>query len=70
MYSMSFTLWSSNLVLSIPSAKHNEVSWRNIFVWPFAHSIHNLQVKLKNFVAGSSRQQWEFTWVANFQSVV
>lgn len=50
-YTMSFTLGNSNLVLSIPSAKHSEV-------------------KLENFVAGSSRQQWEFTRIGNLQSVV
>jgi hypothetical protein len=58
------------LVLSIPNAKHSEVSRWNVFAWPFAHNVHNLQVKLENFVAGSSRQQWEFTRVGNLHSVV
>lgn len=49
-YTMSFTQGNSDLVLSIPSAKHSEV-------------------KLENFVSGSSRQQWEFTRVSDLREI-
>jgi hypothetical protein len=69
MYSMNFTQGSSSLVLSIPSAKHSEVSWRILFTKPFAHNVHNFKVKLENFVLGSSRQQWEFTRVSDLREI-
>jgi hypothetical protein len=64
---MSFTLGNSNLVLSIPSAKHGEVSWYTLFTKPFAHKIR--KVKLENFVEGSARQQWEFTRISDLQPI-
>jgi hypothetical protein len=70
MYSMSFTQGNNNLVVSIPSAKHNEVSWRMLFTKPFAHNVRNLKVKLENFVEGSSRQQWEFIRVSDLHPIV
>jgi hypothetical protein len=69
MYSMSFTLGNSNLVLSIPSAKHGEVSCWILFTKLFTHNVHNLKVKLENFVEGSARQQWEFTRVSDLQPI-
>jgi hypothetical protein len=69
MYSINFTLGNSNLVLSIPSAKHNEVSWWILLQGFFAHNVHKLKVKLENFVEGSARQQWEFTRVGDLQQI-